>query len=109
MGISSRSRYYEEMSGQVRDRRSSYTAQRLHRVYQPIHRGQVRRLRDGKHGRSHDPCSGRGRYDVVVMGDYSNGNDGIVEKKGKSVADMKGEKVNLLEFSVSHYLLARAL
>lgn len=46
---------------------------------------------------------------VLIMGDYSNGNDGIVMKKGKSVAELKGQKVNLVEFSVSHYLLARAL
>jgi NitT/TauT family transport system substrate-binding protein len=46
---------------------------------------------------------------AVIVGDYSNGNDGIVLKKGKSVADLKGRKINLVELSVSHYLLARAL
>ncbi len=43
------------------------------------------------------------------MGDYSNGNDGIVLKKGKTLADIKGQKINLVELSVSHYLLARGL
>jgi NitT/TauT family transport system substrate-binding protein len=43
------------------------------------------------------------------MGDYSNGNDGVVLKKGKTLSDIKGEKVNLVELSVSHYLLARGL
>src|SRR5207253_5112129 len=39
----------------------------------------------------------------------SNGNDGIVLKKGKTLADIKGQKINIVELSVSHYLLARAL
>lgn len=46
---------------------------------------------------------------AVIMGDYSNGNDGIVMKAGKRVADLRGQTVNLVELSVSHYLLARAL
>ncbi len=29
--------------------------------------------------------------------------------KGKTLADLKGQQVNLVQFSVSHYLLARAL
>jgi NitT/TauT family transport system substrate-binding protein len=46
----------------------------------------------------------------LILGDYSNGNDGLVLKgKGKKLADVKGQKVNLVELSVSHYLLARAL
>lgn len=46
---------------------------------------------------------------VVIVGDFSNGNDGIVMKKGKSVKDLKGRNVKLVELSVSHYLLSRAL
>ncbi len=46
---------------------------------------------------------------ALITGDFSNGNDGIVVKNGASVADLKGRKVNLVELSVSHYLLARAL
>lgn len=46
---------------------------------------------------------------ALIVGDYSNGNDGIVLKNGKSVKDLKGKKVTLVELSVSHYLLARAL
>ncbi len=45
----------------------------------------------------------------LINGDFSNGNDGILMKTGKTVADLKGAKVNLVELSVSHYLLARAL
>ena len=47
---------------------------------------------------------------ALIIGDFSNGNDGIVLKgKGKTLKDIKGQKVNLVELSVSHYLLARAL
>ncbi len=50
---------------------------------------------------------------VLIVGDYSNGNDGILIK-GKpgeklGVKNLKGRKVMLVELSVSHYLLARAL
>lgn len=46
---------------------------------------------------------------ALIVGDFSNGNDGIVIKKGSSVSDLKGRAVKLVELSVSHYLLARAL
>lgn len=46
---------------------------------------------------------------AVIVGDYSNGNDAIILKNGATLADIKGRSVNLVEFSVSHYLLARAL
>jgi NitT/TauT family transport system substrate-binding protein len=46
---------------------------------------------------------------ALIVGDFSNGNDGIVSKTAKSVADLKGQSLNLVELSVSHYLLARAL
>jgi NitT/TauT family transport system substrate-binding protein len=55
------------------------------------------------------PAAGGVDTTAVIMGDYSNGNDGVVLKKGKSLADIKGQKVNLVELSVSHYLLARGL
>ena len=46
---------------------------------------------------------------VLVVGDFSNGNDGIVVKNGSTVKDLKGRSVKLVEFTVSHYMLARAL
>ncbi|WP_241233478.1 putative urea ABC transporter substrate-binding protein [Altericroceibacterium xinjiangense] len=46
---------------------------------------------------------------ALLIGDYSNGNDGVVLKNGTSVADLRGRTVNLVELSVSHYLLTRAL
>jgi len=56
------------------------------------------------------PAAGGVDSTAIVMGDYSNGNDGIVLKgAGKKISDLKGQKVNLVAFSVSHYLLARAL
>jgi NitT/TauT family transport system substrate-binding protein len=55
------------------------------------------------------PSAGGVDTTVLIAGDYSNGNDGIILKDKKSLADIKGQKVNLLELSVSHYFLARAL
>jgi NitT/TauT family transport system substrate-binding protein len=46
---------------------------------------------------------------ALIVGDFSNGNDGIVIKNGKTVKDLKGQKVKLVQLSVSHYLLSRAL
>ena len=51
-----------------------------------------------------------GRHSTsLVVGDYSNGNDGLVLKGVKNIADIKGKTVRLVEYSVSHYLLARCL
>lgn len=56
------------------------------------------------------PAAGGLDSTALVVSDFSNGNDGIVIKgSGKKVADLKGMNVNLVELSVSHYLLARAL
>jgi NitT/TauT family transport system substrate-binding protein len=55
------------------------------------------------------PAVGGKDSTALIIGDFSNGNDGIVMKKGGSVADLKGKKIKLVEFSVSHYLLSRAL
>ncbi|WLE98636.1 MAG: putative urea ABC transporter substrate-binding protein [Candidatus Electrothrix communis] len=46
---------------------------------------------------------------AVIVGDFSNGNDGIIMKKGTKITDLKGRPITLVELSVSHYLLARAL
>lgn len=55
------------------------------------------------------PAAGGVDTTALIIGDYSNGNDGVVLKDGKQLADIKGRKVNLVELSVSHYLLARGL
>ncbi|HSY52328.1 MAG TPA: putative urea ABC transporter substrate-binding protein [Thermoanaerobaculia bacterium] len=46
----------------------------------------------------------------IVIGDYSNGNDGILAKATKPMGlkDITGREVKLVEYTVSHYLLARA-
>src|SRR5271168_1028918 len=56
------------------------------------------------------PAAGGVDSTALIVGDFSNGNDGVVLKgKGKTLQDIKGQKVNLVELSVSHYLLVRAL
>ncbi len=55
------------------------------------------------------PAAGGVDSTAVIVGDFSNGNDAVILKGKDKLADIKGQKVNLVEFSVSHYLLARAL
>lgn len=55
------------------------------------------------------PAAGGVDTTALILGDFSNGNDGVVLKKGKSLADIKGRSINMVELSVSHYLLARGL
>ena len=55
------------------------------------------------------PAAGGVDSTALIIGDFSNGNDGIVLKGKDKLADIKGQNVNLVELSVSHYLLARAL
>jgi len=55
------------------------------------------------------PAAGGKDTSAIILGDYSNGNDGIVLKNANSLADIKGRTVYLVELSVSHYLLARGL
>ncbi len=55
------------------------------------------------------PAAGGVDSTALVVGDFSNGNDGIVLKGKKNLKDIKGQTINLVELSVSHYLLARAL
>ena len=55
------------------------------------------------------PAGGGVDTTALIVGDYSNGNDGIILKDKSELTDIKGQNVNLVELSVSHYLLARAL
>ena len=55
------------------------------------------------------PSGGGVDTTALIVGDYSDGNDGIVLKDASDLAVIKGQNVNLVELSVSHYLLARAL
>lgn len=55
------------------------------------------------------PAAGGRDSTVLMVGDYSNGNDGIILKGTDQLTAIKGRPVNLVENSVSHYLLARGL
>ncbi|MEM7462719.1 MAG: putative urea ABC transporter substrate-binding protein [Pseudomonadota bacterium] len=55
------------------------------------------------------PAGGGVDTTALIIGDYSNGNDGIVLKDGAALDAIKGQNINLVELSVSHYLLARGL
>ena len=46
---------------------------------------------------------------ALIVGDFSNGNDAVVLKGRDKLEDIAGLDVYLLELSVSHYTLARAL
>ena len=55
------------------------------------------------------PSAGGVDTTAVIVGDFSAGNDAVFLKGAGGLADLKGKRVNLVEFSVSHYLLARGL
>ena len=47
--------------------------------------------------------------EVHVVGDFSKGSDGVILEGKQHLEDAAGQRVNLVEFSVSRYLLARGL
>lgn len=55
------------------------------------------------------PAAGGKDTSAIIVGDYSNGNDGILLKGANTLSAIKGRQVYLVELSVSHYLLARGL
>lgn len=55
------------------------------------------------------PAGGGVDTTALIVGDYSNGNDAIIVKGDGDLGSLAGKPVNLVELSVSHYLLARAL
>jgi NitT/TauT family transport system substrate-binding protein len=55
------------------------------------------------------PSGGGVDTTALIIGDFSNGNDAIILKDADQLTDIVGQNVNLVELSVSHYLLARAL
>lgn len=46
---------------------------------------------------------------IFLIADYSNGNDMLLSRSATEVKDLVGQEVWLLQYSVSHYLLTRAL
>lgn len=55
------------------------------------------------------PAAGGVDSTALIIGDFSNGNDGLVAKGVSDLKEIKGKNIKLVELSVSHYLLARAL
>ncbi len=55
------------------------------------------------------PSGGGVDTTALIVGDYSNGNDAVIVKGDGDLASLSGKPVNLVELSVSHYLLARGL
>ena len=55
------------------------------------------------------PAAGGKDTSAIILGDYSNGNDAVLLKGASETSAIKGRDVYLVELSVSHYLLARAL
>ncbi|MEL6236450.1 MAG: putative urea ABC transporter substrate-binding protein [Pseudomonadota bacterium] len=55
------------------------------------------------------PAGGGVDTTALIVGDFSNGNDALIVKGDGDIAALAGKPVNLVELSVSHYLLARAL
>ena len=55
------------------------------------------------------PAAGGVDTSIFLITDYSNGNDIVVSKTAKTVKELAGQDVYLLQYSVSHYLLNRAL
>jgi NitT/TauT family transport system substrate-binding protein len=55
------------------------------------------------------PAGGGVDTTALIVGDFSDGNDALIVKGEGDIAALKGKTVNLVELSVSHYLLARAL
>ena len=53
-------------------------------------------------------ASGKDSTSLFIT-DYSNGNDAVVLKNGESMSDIADRDVYLVQYSVSHYTLARAL
>ncbi|MEL7110439.1 MAG: putative urea ABC transporter substrate-binding protein [Pseudomonadota bacterium] len=55
------------------------------------------------------PAAGGKDTTALIIGDYSNGNDGVLLKGDAALSAIEGQSVHLVELSVSHYLLARGL
>lgn len=55
------------------------------------------------------PAAGGVDSTVLIAGDYSNGNDSIILRGNDQLEDIEGQEISLVEYSISHYLLARGL
>ncbi len=55
------------------------------------------------------PAAGGVDTSIFLITDYSNGNDMLISRSAEKVEDLLDQEVWLLQYSVSHYLLNRAL
>jgi len=55
------------------------------------------------------PVAGGISCSAIIVGDYSNGNDALIVRNNLTIPQLKGKKVTLVQYSVSHYMLSRAL
>ncbi|MCV3271341.1 putative urea ABC transporter substrate-binding protein [Roseobacter sinensis] len=55
------------------------------------------------------PAGGGVDTTALIVGDYSDGNDAVILKGDGDLTSLADKPVNLVELSVSHYLLARGL
>ena len=55
------------------------------------------------------PAVGGVDSEVAVVGDYSNGNDGVCLMNGSKISDIKGRNTLIVQGSVSSYVLSRGL
>ncbi|MFK7869333.1 MAG: putative urea ABC transporter substrate-binding protein [Roseobacter sp.] len=55
------------------------------------------------------PSGGGVDTTALIVGDFSDGNDAVILKGEGDLTSLAGKPVNLVELSVSHYLLARGL
>ena len=110
LGLHRRQRHHGQMGQEVRHQRRDRADQRLRRVDQPVHRRRLRRLHHDQHGRAVDPRRRRRRH-------HRADRRRLLERqrrhhpqgRRRRSRDLTGKPVNLVELSVSHYLLARGL
>lgn len=55
------------------------------------------------------PAAGGIDTTAIIMGDYSNGNDAILTRGISDIKGLAGQEVMLVDNTVSHYMLVRAL
>jgi NitT/TauT family transport system substrate-binding protein len=55
------------------------------------------------------PAAGGIDTSIFLITDFSNGNDQILSKTAKTMKDLTGQTVWVMQFTISHYLLQRAL
>jgi len=100
VGLHGQSRHPQEMGRQVRHQDRPGAGQRLRRVINQYTAGKFDACGMTNMDALTIPAAGGVDTTALIVGDFSNGNDGIVLKgSGKKLADIKGQKVNMVELS----------